>query len=233
VSPHSGESETASVDARPPSAAETEPHKRPATETPPFVKGLVPLVVASEGDLLVYDREFDRGWPLRLLAIPQPRDATSGAYLLQPTTADAARRSDIEAEIHRAAMEGRISGEPQSGFTAVVPDEGKRVYVRDDYVQRYLSLLEEDRRLHARSMRPVLPDQQITYGGEPRKQAVYPDGSEINYYRRRDGALIRAVTKPNGSVSRWVIGWASTDGRDYGVPQQVMDFYIGRYWRDE
>ena len=60
---------------------------------------------------------------------------------------------------------------------------------------------------------------------EPTKSKALPDGTELIYYRRKDGSLIRSVEKSDGTVRRWVIGWIDP------TPYISDPNYVN--WRDE
>ena len=174
----------------------------------------------DEEDYSEYDEIMNRGVPLEMIGIPQYYEATT--LVFQPTEADRQRLQEIEEEMREAAGQGLLSHKWKAGYVPMDVDPDETVYVHPDYLAHYKELLEEDKAIHERSMRQV-PGRGYTL--TPSKGRILPDGTKLVYYRRVDGALIRCVTKPDGTVRRWVIGWA--DLSEY--PQELRE----DVWREE
>jgi hypothetical protein len=188
------------------------------------------LPVFWEDEIPQYDDEFDRGpVPLRMVGIPRPRGTTT-VYVYEPTEASRRRRGQIEAAVMRGVADGEITHTARDGFIPLDVDDGETVYVHPEHWPHYASLLEETRDIQDRSMH-AMP--QVSYNTERRKSRQFADGTVLEYYRRRDGALVRAVRRPSAPEKRSVIGWASTNARDHGVPEEVFRYVKQMYWRDE
>ena len=66
--------------------------------------------------------------------------------------------------------------------------------------------------------------QSIVYGRD-NPAPTNPIGSNLGYYRRRNGDLMRSIRRPDGTVRKWVIGW--TDLAPYEQYTSSED------WRDD
>ena len=77
---------------------------------------------------------------------------------------------------------------------------------------RFRRLEAERIALNDRCMRP--DPGSITVFGRTGGGGKLPDGTQLWYYRRLDGALMRQVTKPDGTVRKWVVSWADPESID-------------------
>jgi hypothetical protein len=203
----------------------------PTLAVPPEDR-LPPALLLTDEELARQDRVLDKGLvPLSLVGIPVPR-LSGGTRVFSPSAADRERLAEVDAQLSVAWSAGNIAADVQPGYIAERVDGRKTVYVDPTFHHRFLMLVAERAEIHERSMQAAPLSEQLTYYAEPRKARRFPDGSFLEYYRRRDGALIRSVTQPGGAIRKWVIGWASTDAGAYGLPSDVLANAM-RGWRDE
>lgn len=184
-------------------------------------------VSTSEEDYSKYDEEMNQWIPLDTIGIPQFETSPDG-FTYKPTEEDKRRMEELYAEVREMMKKGIITHERKEGYIPVEVDPGEEtVYVHPDYLDRYLDMLEEGRAIYERGKRPVT-DPYSGFYITPAIVKFFPDGTKLEYYRRVDGALIRCVEKPDGTIQRWVIGWA--DLSEY--PQDTIEA-IKRCWREE
>jgi hypothetical protein len=144
-------------------------------------------------------------------------------YVYEPSEADKGRVAAIEKEIDDAVARGYLADEPRDDYVAVRVQERKTAYVSPAFELRYRRLLDELSEVDRRGMRQQRLGEAEHFHMNNGRGWRLPDGTRLEYYRRKDGALIRAATKADGTVRRWVIGWADvSQSRQYA-----------RYWRDE
>jgi hypothetical protein len=194
--------------------------------TDPSVAGPLSTTSRPQGQPAGADddyRQHDAKIPdLHLVGMPvQAGDQRSLAF--RPSDQDRQRLQEIEAELLDAASKGLLIPIQKPGYISVQLQPGKTAYVQPGFEPAYRALLEEDRATHDRSMRPS--ETSRVYNIAASRALGLPDGTRLEYYRRRDGSLVRSVKKPDGSVRKWVIGWA--DVSRYDAAQ------FGDLWRDE
>jgi hypothetical protein len=82
----------------------------------------------------------------------------------------------------------------------------------------------EHQRIYDRNIKPggVLVTESLNAAGR-----TLSDGTQLHYYRRDDGALIRQVIPPGGQKREYVVNWASDilRGREH-LPWEEIDEWI-------
>jgi hypothetical protein len=176
---------------------------------------------AEEAFYVKWDERLNQGIPLEMIGIPRLDENAKGMYF-KPTDADRQRLRELEAESEKAAGKDLLTREKRKGYFPYSVDERKTVYVYADYRKRYETFLKEYRAIQERSMREAPA---TAYSVTPYKQQDFADGTQLIYYRRRNGDLVRSIRKPDGTVRKWVIGWA--DLTSYKL------YPLSGAWRDD
>lgn len=211
-------------DGRPTSPQETSSQNHLMTENQiaatPDTPAMLDGVDASKGDYSMYDAELGRDIPIEKIGIPIPRAIATRA--LQLTTDDLMVLEGMETEVAHWAELGWISRDAKPGYRTVALDEDKKtVFVHPDFWEDFNRMLDLDEAIHEQSMVSVR-DQEYYVRSSATK--TLSDGTRIEYYRRRDGALIRSVTWLDGSQQKREIGWTDLSG----YPEEYQ-----KYWREE
>jgi hypothetical protein len=147
--------------------------------------------------------------------------------VFSPNESDRQQIEAIEGALLDAAEHGLLSRVTRENYHQITRD-GKSVYVHPTFQERYEELLRELTMRHDRSMRSVRSARVPAgvYDITTKRGRTLPDGTVIEYYRRKDGALIRSAKRPNGTQRRWVIGWANLSA--YAALPDIQSA-----WRDE
>jgi hypothetical protein len=173
-------------------------------------------------DFSEYDK---RVGPLELIGIPVQKEPSDyGLLVFSPSDADRERIHAMDEELNHARAQGLIGHAEHEGYEAIPVDPNETVYVSPRFSRRYRAMLKEREAISSRSMRRAAASE-LSASTMARERALrLPDGTKIEYYRRKDGALIRSVRTHDGLVRKWVIGWAD-------VSRYPPSY--ARAWRDE
>ena len=178
-------------------------------------------VDAEEAYYAQFDEEMNRGVPLELIGIPR-FDENATAMYFKPTDADQQRLNELKAEFKDAINKGIMAEKESEGFMPYPVREGETLYIRPDHWERLAELVEEDLAIQERSL---VEGSTIAWDLTPKKQKNFPDGTQLIYFRRRNGDLIRSIRKPDGKIREWVIGSTNlTPYKQYNTS--------GEYWQE-
>jgi hypothetical protein len=185
--------------------------RTPGDATERTVSAAAAKQTPGDYDYSEYDAQMTRWGPLEDIGIPVRLDpASANLRVAAPSDGDRARIRKMEEEVKGAVASGLLSSAPRDNYVPVSLDAGETVYVAPQFRVRYESLLTERERIGERSLVPATgAEQAAAYAPKaPTRGQILSNGTELSYYRRRDGALIRSVKTPDGTRRRWVIGRA-------------------------
>ena len=86
--------------------------------------------------------------------------------------------------------------------------------------RRVREIGEQLKRLHERAVRPDEGARAFYVKGPVRYRL--PDGTRITWYRRKDGALIREVVKPDGEVLKFIAGWVDLNRFPPDIRREII-----------
>ena len=144
------------------------------------------------------------------------------------TPEDKRRLKEIYTELMALQDKGSIILERKDGYVERPNHEDGGVYiVAEADVETFDKLKKEEAEINARGI--IVETTATRRGMISSKKIVVSDGTRIEYYRRRDGSLMRQAILPSDEVQRTVVG----DPPDLlGYSSEDLD-YLRSKWRNE